>query len=459
VEYSHLKSNRPLFSGHEASEQDLLEADPMEAMYALNIGDFITESFLSDELKNRIQNKAQNEPQQLKEQLDELIQLYSLDKTLNVLGFKANDGFVLFDSMTDMLKSLFEVDACHLFQASPQSAASERLSLTGSSVPLARENRWQLLVQLDKNNVLSKAFHSRQPLVYTALQVEPLWKPLAELEQGKTEALLVSPLVESVHTRGLLLFESYSPKVFSEEDVLFASVCGKLFMASLRLQSLVEKAQEEIQKTPLKVHVLLNLRAEITESIGDLGLMQQDFLEALALVIDARQQFFKGHSKRVSSIAQTLAEAMALNEKSVDLIRFSGLFGALGKLAVPKQLLTKKTALSSTEWETLENHPNVAVGMLLKLQFLSEVVPYVHHQRERWDGSGFPEGLAGRSIPLGSRILAVADAYHALTQQRPYREHTFSHTEALKVLQEETGIKWDPAVVSVLCNLPADSLL
>ena len=100
----------------------------------------------------------------------------------------------------------------------------------------------------------------------------------------------------------------------------------------------------------------------------------------------------------------------------------------------------------------MQNHPNVGVSILMSINFLSEVVPYINYHKERWDGLGEPEGLKGRSIPLGSRIIALADAYSAMTSERTYRE-AMSKEKALEIIREESGIKWDPELVEVLLEL------
>ena len=112
-------------------------------------------------------------------------------------------------------------------------------------------------------------------------------------------------------------------------------------------------------------------------------------------------------------------------------------------------MFNKKEKLSQEEWEQLQNHPNVGVSLLMSINFLSEVIPYIHYHKERWDGTGEPEKLKGQSIPLGSRIIAVADAYCALREDRPYRAG-LSNEESMKIIKEESGKKWDPDMVDAL---------
>ncbi|MCK7470086.1 MAG: HD domain-containing protein [Desulfomicrobium escambiense] len=147
-----------------------------------------------------------------------------------------------------------------------------------------------------------------------------------------------------------------------------------------------------------------------------------------------------------------MAEYLELNEKTIDLIYYAGLLQNIGKITLPDQIFSNKGKLSAEDWNKLQNHPNVGVSLLMKINFLSEVVPYVHYHKERWDGQGEPEGLSGLSIPLGSRIIAVADAYQAMRSNRAYRK-PLSKEEVLDLIKQESGIKWDPIVVDALIEL------
>ena len=124
----------------------------------------------------------------------------------------------------------------------------------------------------------------------------------------------------------------------------------------------------------------------------------------------------------------------------------------IGKITLPESLFTNKGKLSTEEWKKLQNHPNVGVNLLMNINFLSEVIPYIHYHKERWDGGGEPERLKGNSIPFGSRIIAVADAYAAMTSDRSYR-NAMTKEQALNILKEEAGTKWDPDVINALCEV------
>jgi HD-GYP domain-containing protein (c-di-GMP phosphodiesterase class II) len=197
---------------------------------------------------------------------------------------------------------------------------------------------------------------------------------------------------------------------------------ARLFGTSMHLQKIVEQAEELINDEQVVVEELQHMRAELTALIGDLGSNQQSFVERLAKAVDEKGQYKVAHSQRTAELSRKLCRQIGLNEKTTDLVYYAGLLQNIGKITLPESLFTNKGKLSKDEWEKLQNHPNVGVNLLMNINFLSEVIPYIHYHKERWDGCGEPEGLKGNSIPFGSRIIAVADAYTAMTSERSYRE-------------------------------------
>ena len=131
------------------------------------------------------------------------------------------------------------------------------------------------------------------------------------------------------------------------------------------------------------------------------------------------------------------------------MIYYAGLLQNIGKITIPEELFNKKEKLSKEDWEILQNHPNIGVSLLMSINFLAEVIPYIHYHKERWDGHGEPEGLKAYSIPLGSRIIAIADAYCALREDRPYRK-AIDEQKSLDIIKTESGVKWDPELVKTL---------
>jgi len=171
-------------------------------------------------------------------------------------------------------------------------------------------------------------------------------------------------------------------------------------------------------------------------------------LLTLSIALDLRDTATEGHSLRVAEIAGLIGQMMGLVEHQLEVLRRGGLLHDVGKIGIPDAILRKPDKLSSEEWEIMYRHPVWGAEILSHIAFLAEALPLVRHHHEAWDGSGYPDGLRGAAIPLLARIFAIADAYDAITSDRPYRQAR-SPEEALAVIREEAGRQLDPAVVAV----------
>lgn len=435
----------------------MMENDPFEAIFALNMGDFLTEHLISDELLSKINTSFQDKVTGLKNQLKELISIYSLDRTLTLLGFNSEDDFVIYNSIAKTIAQMLGIDACHVYLSSDNIKHSQTdldLVLVGStSVKLEKEQIKNIGYSLKKDKCIPvEAFYTGKSFYTKNVKKFKNWEPKEILQEKNTETLLVVPMANNSECIGILCLENYSSKEISPEHINLVEITAKLFVTSMRLQEHVDEAQtliEDPNSTPME---LTHLRTELTASIGDLGDEQQLFVETLAEAVDAKSEFTQEHSRKVANMAREISEYLQLNEKTTDLIYYAGLLQNIGKITLPEDIFSKKEKLSKADWVKLQNHPNVGVSLLMKINFLSEVVPYIHYHRERWNGQGEPEGLAGISIPLGSRIIAVADAYQALSSKRAYRE-SLSQDEVLEVMKKEAGTKWDPVIVDALLAL------
>src|SRR5258705_830503 len=144
-------------------------------------------------------------------------------------------------------------------------------------------------------------------------------------------------------------------------------------------------------------------------------------LLGLANALEAKDEYTRGHSERVATLARRLALAAGLGARESVTIAHSGLLHDLGKIAVPERILRKAGPLTDEEWEVMRRHPLTGAQIVAPLQFFADGALIVRHHHERHDGSGYPDGLSGETIPMGSRIVAIADVYDALTSDRPYR--------------------------------------
>ena len=155
------------------------------------------------------------------------------------------------------------------------------------------------------------------------------------------------------------------------------------------------------------------------------------------------------HSERVAAMAATLADAMGIHDPVwVASLRLASAMHDIGKLAVPETILKKPGRLEDEEWDTVRRHPEWGALLVERLGMPGEVRAAVRHHHERWDGTGYPDGLAGESIPLSARVVSVVDVYDALTSERSYRR-ALTREEALAVMSDEAGAKLDPQIFNV----------
>ncbi len=174
---------------------------------------------------------------------------------------------------------------------------------------------------------------------------------------------------------------------------------------------------------------------------------------ALAATVDAKDAYTYGHSKGVSKYATEIAEALGFSEDDIAKIRAAGLLHDIGKIGVPDSILMKPGALNEEEWEQIRAHPETGVSILKHAQGLSDCLAAVQYHHERYDGNGYPSGLRGKHIPLEARILAIADAYDAMTSFRPYREGRLAQEDALEELRRCADTQFDGELVEVFVPL------
>lgn len=173
---------------------------------------------------------------------------------------------------------------------------------------------------------------------------------------------------------------------------------------------------------------------------------------ALARAMDARDAYTGDHSERLAALADRVAQALGLPTEKVKEIRWAAILHDIGKIGSPDDILCKPGPLTKQEWEIMRRHPVVGAEILRPVSRMRGVAAIVRHHQEKWDGSGYPDGLHGESIPMGARILAVVDAYSAITDERPYKSaRTYEEAEA--EIKRCAGTQFDPRIVEVFFSV------
>jgi HD-GYP domain-containing protein (c-di-GMP phosphodiesterase class II) len=175
-------------------------------------------------------------------------------------------------------------------------------------------------------------------------------------------------------------------------------------------------------------------------------------LLGLANALEAKDVYTRGHSERVGATSRRLAVAIGLPPSEVEVVARAGLLHDIGKIGIPEAVLRKPGALTDDEWALMRRHPEIGAQIVAPFEFFTSGAVVLRHHHERMDGSGYPDGLRGDAIPLGARVVAVADVYDALTSDRPYRR-AMSAADARRHLETAAGTTLDENVVAVFLGL------
>jgi HD-GYP domain-containing protein (c-di-GMP phosphodiesterase class II) len=178
-------------------------------------------------------------------------------------------------------------------------------------------------------------------------------------------------------------------------------------------------------------------------------------LLGLANAIEAKDPYTRGHSERVGAWSRRIAERLGMSPAEVETIGQAGLLHDIGKIGVPEPILRKRGALDEAEWSIMRRHPVTGAQIVAPFEHLAGAAVVIRHHHERRDGSGYPDGLVEGAIPIGARIVAVADVFDALTSERPYRA-ALPRRAALEHLVSEAGTRLDPEVVAAALEVYRD---
>jgi putative nucleotidyltransferase with HDIG domain len=206
---------------------------------------------------------------------------------------------------------------------------------------------------------------------------------------------------------------------------------------------------EDVEERNRQLLVLIeNLRKEHAKT-------KQAFFEIIASLVnalEARDPYTQGHSQRVANYSLRLAERLGWNNEEKEKLHKAALLHDLGKIGIPDSILHKRTGLNEEEYDFIKKHELIAVKILEPLNELKEILPWIMYHHERWDGKGYPYGLAADAIPEASQIISIADVYDALTTGRDYKE-AFSTGDSINELLKNRGTSFNPRLVDVFTQM------
>jgi diguanylate cyclase (GGDEF)-like protein len=290
----------------------------------------------------------------------------------------------------------------------------EAVSLRGPG-----RERWRQPIEA---GLIGRCLRTRRPVLANDVRAEPDYVSTEATADARSE--LVVPLWTGDALYGVLDVEERELDAFDQDDVKLLETVATQVGSALRGALLYERLERAYLGTA----------------------------EALAAALEAKDAYTADHARSIVAQAEAVARRLGLTEDELRDLRFAAVFHDIGKISVPEAILHKPGPLSAEEREVMERHTIVGEQILAPVEFLAAVRTLVRHEHERWDGAGYPDGLRGEAIPLGSRIILVCDALHAMTSDRPYRK-AMSFDRAKTELRKHAGTQFDPTVVGALLEL------
>ena len=225
----------------------------------------------------------------------------------------------------------------------------------------------------------------------------------------------------------------YLTKPFDLEDLLHSA------------ERALEKRRLEIENREYQVH----LQDKVAEQAGRIRASFFNAIRALNNALEARDKYTSGHSQRVTELAAVITRRLGLSPEATDSIVLAGMVHDIGKIGINEAILNKPSALTDDEFLEIKKHPEIGERILAPVAADEEILKFVRNHHEHFDGSSYPDGLAGEKIPLGARIIGVADAFEAMTSERPYRKALSADT-AFAEIERCKGTQFDPNIADIL---------
>ncbi|HAE41070.1 MAG TPA: hypothetical protein DCG57_20915 [Candidatus Riflebacteria bacterium] len=272
--------------------------------------------------------------------------------------------------------------------------------------------------------IIGSCFSQRLPISVVDARKDPRTKYTNLIKREKLAGLLAVPIMQRGRPIGVITVYTSKPRDFSQDEIDLLSTFAS--QASIA----IENAQ---------------LYAE----------MKRQYLSmvmALAAAIEAKDSYTHGHSTKVMEYAVKIGIELGLSEDEIETVRYAGLLHDIGKIGIKDVILTKQERLTLEEVEELHRHPEYGASIMERVEILKEIAPLTLYHHERYDGAGYPLGLKGEQIPLGARILAVADTYDAMIADRPYRK-AFPFDYVKQEMKKAAGNQLDPEIVKIFFEI------
>jgi len=301
-----------------------------------------------------------------------------------------------------------------------------------------------LVDNADVSRRLLKAMLKSEP--YRIIEARRASEAMAELEKEQVDLVILDLMLPEVNGADFCRWLKGNRKTQLIPVVMMTSVQG----VESEILGISAGADEFLLKplAPALVRTRIQSLLRHKSAIDSLE-EAETILFALAQAVEQRDKHTGDHCQRIATYSVALGLALGLSRQELVALYRGGYLHDIGKVAVPDSILFKKGSLTDEEWEVMRAHTTKGEEICRPMKSLSLVLPIIRNHHERWDGTGYPDGLAGEQIPLLARILQIADVYDALTSERPYKR-SFTHEESIEILQQESAKGWrDSALVGL----------
>lgn len=327
----------------------------------------------------------------------------------------------------------------------------ESITLINSKKTVIMSGNPDFSLEQAKNNInLDKVLNTELPF---AISDDYRLNNAGGIQEGNLVFNVYEPVIYDSKVEGVFVLQIPYQAVSSHANMIVQVIVLTLFGGLLVLFLLLIGILYKTSKTLLRQNEeLIKQKAEIETSYKRLDDSYKSTVIALSNAVDARDPYTAGHSARVTKISLLLSRELNMSEEDSRVLEYAALFHDIGKLGIPDRILNKNGKLTDEEYELIKKHPDIGISILGKIDFLSEALPILRHHHERFCGNGYPCGIKGEKIPLGARIIAIADTYDAMTTDRPYRKG-FSHDSAVQEILKNRGTQFDDMLVDVFMKI------
>lgn len=352
-------------------------------------------------------NHKKNELTKIKEELQDIF------KINHVLSASVNLEKV-FSLITRLTCELMLTDACILRLLDEQKKAL----VVNSSYCISGAYLKKVHMLNLGDSISGRVAHTRRPIAVYDIDKDPRIMHQELLRKEGVKSALSIPILFHDKLLGVISTFSKKPRHFSKEEIEVLSIFASQVAMALQESKLYE----------------------------DIHLNYFNTVHALVLAMEARDPYTRGHTERVTKYALDTAKRLNMPQEELEILRYGGEVHDIGKISIPDFILGKPGKLTSAERAVIELHPVKGAEMLEPLEFLRPALPVVRYHHERYDGTGYPDGLEKEKIPVMARILACADAFDAMTSERPYRRRRLSIEEAIAEIKNNLGSQFDPNI-------------